>query len=249
MAMRDSPVVQPGERTNPAGKAVRNRILLLIPDREYRSIRPHLEFLALSQHLTLHEPSQRLEFVYFPNGGLLSLVVATESGSTVEVGVVGNEGVVGIPSTVGLSTSPLREVVQISGDGFRVRVSALQNILRSSPQLQMTLNRYAVLQGLQVAQTAACNRLHKTEQRLARWLLMVQDRMDSGLLRLTHDFLATMLGTDRPSVSLAAGILRRKQIIECTRGTVKILNRKKLESRACECYRVIQQLNSAIGLN
>jgi CRP-like cAMP-binding protein len=248
MARKDLQVVQPGERTNAAGKPVSNRILLSIPDSEYLSIRPHLEFLTLPHHRTLHEPNQRLEFVYFPNGGLLSLVVATESGRTVEVGVVGNEGIVGTPSAVGLSRSPLREVVQIAGDGFRIGVSALQNTLRSTPQLQMLLNRYAVLQGLQVAQTAACNRLHKTEQRLARWLLMVQDRMDSGVLRITHDFLAMMLGTDRPSVSLAAGALQRKQIIEYTRGAVKILNRKKLESRACECYGVIQQFHGVLGL-
>jgi len=248
MAMGNLKLVQSGERTNAAGKPVSNRILLSIPDSEYLSIRPHLEFLTLPHHRTLHEPSQRLEFVYFPNGGLLSLVVATESGRTVEVGVVGYEGIVGTPSAVGLSRSPLREVVQIAGDAFRIRASALQSTLRSTPQLQMLLNRYAVLQGLQVAQTAACNRLHKTEQRLARWLLMVQDRMDSGLLRITHDFLAMMLGTDRPSVSLAAGILQRKQIIEYTRGTVKILNRKKLESRACECYIVIQQFHGVLGL-
>jgi len=110
------------------------------------------------------------------------------------------------------------------------------------------LSRYAVIQGMQVAQTAACNRLHNVEQRLARWLLMTQDRVDSVSLHITHDFLATMLGTDRPTVSLAAGVLQRKEIIEYTRGAVKIVNRKKLEDSACECYGVIRQYDGKFGL-
>ena len=110
------------------------------------------------------------------------------------------------------------------------------------------LSRYAVIHGMQVAQTAACNRLHNVEQRLARWLLMAQDGVESGSLPITHDFLATMLGTDRPTVSLAAGVLQRKKIIEYTRGAVKIVNRKKLEDSACECYGVIRQYDGKFGL-
>ena len=110
------------------------------------------------------------------------------------------------------------------------------------------LSRYAAIQGMQVAQTAACNRLHDIGQRLARWLLMTQDRVDSGSLPITHDFLATMLGTDRPTVSLAAGVLQRKGLIEYTRGAVKIVNRNKLEDSACECYGVIQHYNGDLGL-
>jgi CRP-like cAMP-binding protein len=181
------------------------------------------------------------EQAYFPNTGMVALVVATEDGQTVEVAMVGNEGMVGTASLAGVRKSPLRAIVQISSEGFRVKLSALQTILKSAPHLREMLNRYAVVQGLQVAQTAACNRLHNVEQRLARWLLMTQDRFDSNVLPITLDFLATMLGTDRPSVSLAAGILQKKQAIEYTRGTVKILNRKKLEAAACECYGIIQQ--------
>ena len=118
----------------------------------------------------------------------------------------------------------------------------MQHVLQSSAELRTLLSRYAVVQGLQVSQTAACNRLHEVGQRLARWLLMVQDRVGSETLPITHDFLATMLGTDRPSVTLAAGLLQRKGAIEYTRGAVKIASRKKLEAAACECYRVMQQL-------
>ena len=139
-------------------------------------------------------------------------------------------------------------MVQITGDGFRVKVALLQDVLASSPRLQLMLSRYAVVQGMQVAQTAACNRLHDIKQRLARWLLMSQDRVDSESLPISHDFLATMLGTDRLSVTLAAGILQKKKLIEYTRGAVKILNRKKLEASACECYGTTQQYNGELGL-
>ncbi len=248
MATRELQVVQSGERTSRAGKAVSNKILLSIPDGEYCSLRPYLEFIDLPNHYNLYEPGQILKYVYFPNRGMISLVVPTEDGKTVEAGVVGNEGITGMASTVGLRRSPLREVVQISGDGFRVTTSAFQNTLRSTPELRTALSRYAVLQGLQVAQTAACNRLHEIEQRLARWLLMVQDRIDEGLLMITHDFLATMLGTDRPSVTVAAGTLQKRSLIEYTRGAVKIVNRKKLEGFVCECYGIIQQFNGELGL-
>ncbi len=139
-------------------------------------------------------------------------------------------------------------MVQITGDGFRVKVAVLQNTLESAPHLQLMLSRYAVVQGMQVAQTAACNRLHDIKQRLARWLLMTQDRVDLESLPITHDFLATMLGTDRPTVSLAAGVLQKKKLIEYTRGAVRIVNRKKLESSACECYGITQQYNGELGL-
>jgi CRP-like cAMP-binding protein len=240
--------VKSGVRTNTEGKPVSNLILLSMSDSDYASLRPHLEYVSLPNHMVLHEAGGKLEFAYFPNRGLISLVVVMKDGKTAEAGIVGNEGFSGTPAAVGLSMSPLRAVVQITGDGFRVEVGALQNTLESAPRLQWMLSRYAVVLSMQVAQTAACNRLHDIEKRLARWLLMTQDRVDSGSLPITHDFLATMLGTDRPTVSLAAGILQRKELIEYTRGAVKIVNRKKLEDSACECYGVIQQYDGELGL-
>ena len=224
-----------------------NTILLSLPDPEFDSIRPHLQFVALPHHLSLQEPNRKLEFAYFLNKGMISLVFTTHSGESVEVGVVGNEGFTPIPIAAGIRRSPHRGVVQVAGQGFKVSVSALETVLQSSPRFQKLLYRYAAVHGIQVAQTAGCNRLHNLEQRLARWLLLIQDRVESGLLRITHDFLATMLGTDRPSVSLAAGALQRRQIIEYTHGAVKILNRKRLESSACECYGITQQFNSELG--
>jgi hypothetical protein len=139
MISKDIQSVQSGERTNPDGKAVSNKILLSIPDDEYRSIRPYLQFVALPHHLVLHEPGEKPEFAYFMNGGMTSLVITMQDGRTVETGIVGNEGIVGIASVVGLSRSPLRWVIQIAGDGFKVNVSVLQNALQSTPQLQGVL--------------------------------------------------------------------------------------------------------------
>ncbi len=215
-------------------------------DEEFRSLRPHLEYVNLPHHLSLHQPHRTVKFAHFPNEGLISLVVELRDGKSVEAGLLGKDGASGMPAVLGLSRSPLREIVQIAGNGFRVKISTLRGILESNPQMHVTLGRYAAGLAMQVAQTAACNRLHKIEERLARWLLIAQDRLESGTVAITHDFLATMLGTDRPSVTLAAGVLQRKRIIVYARGSVKILNRKKLEEFACECYAVVSQYNSGI---
>jgi CRP-like cAMP-binding protein len=237
-----------GERTNFEGKPLRNQILLAIPDEEFEGLRQELRHVELPQRMVLHEPKEKLQFVYFLNSGMVSLVFRTKDGESVEVGVLGSEGFTPIPVAAGLRSSPHQAIMQVSGDGFRMPVSALETAMASSPRLQAQLNRYAALHGMQVAQTAGCNRLHDLEQRLSRWLLLTQDRVGSGLLRITHDFLATMLGTDRPSVSLAAGVLQKKKIIEYTHGAVKVLNRKKLEGTACECYSTIQQFTGEMML-
>jgi CRP-like cAMP-binding protein len=241
MSQRNFRVVRAGERTNVDGKSVSNKVLLAIPDNEYQLMRADLTYVDLPDRLSLHEPTQAIEFVYFPNRGMVSQVVVTKDGRTVEVGVVGNEGYVGAGLAVGLSRSSVREIVQMLGN-------ALERILRSAPQLQIILSRHSGLQGMQVAQTAACNRLHDIQQRLARWLLMTQDRVHLGVLPITHDFIATMMGTDRSTVSLAAAVLQKKGIIEYVRGAVKVVNRRKLQNSACECYGVIQQFEAELGL-
>lgn len=247
MPKRPLRAVQTDERTNPKGKAVKNRLLLALPDSEFRSIRPALEFMDMPNHRSLYEPNRKIEFIYFPNRGLVSLVILMNDAKTVEVAVLGNEGLAGVPAIFGLDRSPVREVVQISGDGFRVKASAFRRVLHSSPALLALAGRYSAVLGMQISQTAACNRLHDIERRLARWLLLAQDRVDSGIVAITHDFLATMLGTDRPSVSVAAANLQRKGIIDYTRGAVKILNRKELEDSACECYQAIQKFTHAVN--
>ena len=238
--MKKKRASQSAPRSNVAGKPVHNEILMAMTPREFNLVRPHLQFVDLEQHRILHEPYRKLKFMYFPNRGLISLVVVLKNGKTVEAGIVGKEGASGTALAAGVSSSALREIVQISGEGFRIKSEIFQKLSSVTPNLRKTLNRYIVLLGMQVSQTAACNRLHEIEQRLARWLLMAEDSAASSMLGITHDFLATMLGTDRPSVTLAAGLLQKAGLIEYGRGSVKITNRQQLEAFACECYSVIR---------
>ena len=230
------------------GKPVRNDLLNSIPESEYNLLRSNLEFVQLPHRQILHESGERIEFAYFLNEGLASQVVLTSDGRSVEVAIVGREGVIGTPLAVGLHRGPYRSIMQISGNGLRIKAEILEERLRGSSELRLVLNHFVLIQGLQIAQIAACNRLHEIEQRLARWLLMCQDRMDSDLLPVTHEFLAQMLGTGRPSVSLAAGILQKAGMIENTRGAVRIVNRKALETASCECYFAIQQFNRNLAI-
>jgi CRP-like cAMP-binding protein len=241
-------LLQPGERSSPDGKAISNRILLGLPEEEFALLRPYLEWMALPQHCVVHHPGRSLDYACFPNRGLISTVVSMQEGGAVEAGMVGSEGCTGTALAVNLRITPLQQVVQIDGDGYRLDRAALEKWLPQLPQFRFALTRYAVIQGLQTAQTAACNRLHGIQQRLARWLLMAQDRVDSGWLGLTHDFLAVMLGTDRPTVTLAAGRLQDRRAIEYLPGAVRVLNHQKLQESACECYRVIQQYDGQLGL-
>src|ERR1700722_1018641 len=238
----------PGARSDAAGKAVNNVILLSLPDEEYNLLRPQLEPVELPQHKILHEPGEKIYFVYFLNEGMTSLVATSVDGRSVEVGITGREGMVGMSLTVGLLRGTFRAIMQMSGSGTRIPAEIFQALLPCSSTLRSQLSRFALMQGMQVAQLAACNRLHDIDQRLARWLLMCQDRVDSEWLPLTHEFLAQMLGTGRPSVSLAAAALESSGLIENMRGTVKVLNRKSLEQAACECYGVIQHFNGGLGL-
>ncbi len=231
------------KRTDSTGGPVNNSILQSIPDREYDLFRAHLEPLELPRQFILHEAGEKIDFAYFLNQGMASLVVLTGDGRSVEVAIMGREGIVGTPLGVGLTLEPHRAVVQIPGNGVRVKSSVLMDTLYEAPEMQLIWNRYVLIQGFQIAQIAACNRLHETEKRLARWLLMCQDRIGSEILPITHEFLAQMLGTGRPSVSLAAGILQRGGLIENIRGAVTILNRRGLENAACECYFAMQHFN------
>jgi CRP-like cAMP-binding protein len=235
-------------RADVSGRSIVNEILNSIPENEFSLLHPHLELVQLAHHHILHEAGEKMEFAYFLNEGLASLVVITSDGRSVEVAIVGHEGIVGTPLAVGINRGPYRSIMQISGTALRVEAETLEEQLQGMPELRLLMNRFVLVQGLQIAQIAACNRLHEIEQRLARWLLMCQDRVVSESLPVTHEFLAQMLGTGRPSVSLAAGILQKTGIIENSRGAVKILNRTELESAACECYPAIQHFNRTLSV-
>jgi CRP-like cAMP-binding protein len=230
---------QKGSGRSCHGEALQNEILRSIPDKEWQIISRKVRALEMRSHFVLHEPHEASKFLYFPQRGLISLVVFMQDGRTVEAGIVGNEGIVGIPAMMGYSRHPLQEVVQISGAALRIPLADFRKLAPQLPQLLGSANRYMVSLGLQVAQTAACNRVHDLQQRLARWLLMAHDRVGSNPLAITQDFLATMLGTDRPSVTLAEGVLAAAGAIEHARGIVKLLDRQKLASCSCECYNVM----------
>ena len=245
------PLSAPGTmspRTAPNGKAIKNQVLLSIPDEEFMVVRPHLEATDMPRYRVLFEQGEKVEHVYFPNEGMISLVVVTHDGKSVEVGITGRSGVAGVPLAFGFDYAPTRAIVQLPGAGLRISSAAARENFEKTPYLRAVIERYVLVQQFQVAQIAACNRLHDIEQRLARWLLMCQDSVDSEVLPLTHEFLSQMLGSGRPSVTIAAGILERAGLIANSRGAIRIANRKQLEGAACECYAVIQKFSASAGL-
>src|SRR5690348_2872071 len=187
-------------RTDREGKSIGSLMVLSIPEDEFLVLRPLLEPVALPRYKVLYDQGQKIEHAYFLNAGMISLVVIANDGRSVEVGISGREGVVGLPLAFGVEDAPTRAIVQMPGAGLRITSEALMESLSECPALRVLTERYVLTQQMQVAQTAACNRLHDMEQRLARWLLMCQDTTDSGSLPLTHEFLAQMLGTGRPTV-------------------------------------------------
>jgi len=235
-------------RTDRDGNAVSNLMLLGIPEEEFNVLRPLLEPVGLPRYQVLYEQGEKIVHAYFLNEGMISLVVIANDGRTVEVGICGRGGVAGVPLAFGFDDAYSRAIVQLPGSGLRIAASFLPETFDRCPRLRRMIERYVLTQQLQVAQIAACNRLHDMDQRLARWLLMCQDTVDSGLLPLTHEFLAQMLGSGRPTVTIAAGALERAGLIENTRGNVRIVNRKRLEDAACECYGAIQNFRSALAL-
>jgi CRP-like cAMP-binding protein len=218
-----------------------NIILRALPRAESLRVFSALEFVRLRLHQVLHEPAEVIKSGYFLNDGICSVLTVQPDGESVEVGLIGKEGFVGLPVIFGFKTSALRMITQGDGTAYRVDVAVLQNLLPQCPVLDRQLQRYSMILGIQSTQLAACNRLHNIEERLARWLLMSHERIGSKTLPLTQEFLAQMLGTRRSTVSVAAGILQKAGMISYTRGNVTILSKSKLETTACECYQMIRQ--------
>lgn len=227
--------------TDGDGNHIHNDILLSLPAKEREMLFPKLELVRLQTHQVLHEPGDTLKSAYFCNTGLVSILSIFPDGKSVEVGLVGKEGFVGVPLVAGFRTAATRAIAQIEGSAFRVNAQTLMTLLRESPKLERKLQRFSQIMALQVTQIAACNRLHEVEERLARWLLMSADRIGSNSVPLTQDFLAQMLGTRRSSVTVAVGILQRAGLIAHTRGDVEIIDRKLMEEASCECYGIMQQ--------
>jgi CRP-like cAMP-binding protein len=223
------------------GNSIHNKILLSISRQESSQVFPKLEFVRLKLHQVLHEPGETIKSAYFVNAGLISILAVQPDGKTVEVGLIGREGFAGLPLLVGYSNGPTRVMTQADGAAYRCDAETLRQLTRQCPALQQQLHRFAYQLSMQTTQLAACNRLHDVEERLARWILMSQDRVRADKLPLTQEFMAQMLGTRRSSVTVAAGVLQKAGLIAYTRGSVTILNREKLERAACDCYGIVQQ--------
>jgi CRP-like cAMP-binding protein len=223
------------------GNHIYNEILLALPPGEREQLLPKLEFVRLKLHQLLHDQGDTLKSGYFCNAGMFSILNVMPDGKSVEVGLIGKEGFLGLPLIAGFRTTNTRAVVQAEATAFRVDAGFLREALRRCPNLERQLQRYSQLLAVQVTQIATCNRLHDVDERLARWLLMTQDRVDSNSLPLTQDFMAQMLGTRRSSVTISAGTLQKAGLISYTRGNVTILDRERLEEAACDCYGQLQQ--------
>jgi CRP-like cAMP-binding protein len=213
-----------------------NRLIEGLPRKERGRILKRCEPVDLVFGDILCEPDKSFRHVYFPLGGFVSLVAPMDGHQPLEMGLIGNEGMLGATLVLGVSTVPLRAVVQGSGTALRMAASQLRRELRDSPALLRTLNRYLYVLMAQLSQTAGCTRFHEIEPRLARWLLMTHDRAHADHFHLTHEFLADMLGVQRSAVTIAAGGLQRRKLIHYTRGQISILDRKGLEAASCECY-------------
>jgi CRP-like cAMP-binding protein len=227
----------------------RNRILASLPASDLARLAPHLSPRTFKKYQTLYDQGQIIEAVYFLEDGICSIVVTMENGSTVEVGMVGREGFTGATALLGGGNSPYRSLIQIAGTGYAIKAKTLVEQFREgSSQLRVSLQRSIQAIMVQISQTAACNRVHELEERLARRLLMCHDRVQVDELPITHESMAMMLGTRRSSVTMAAGILQKAGLIKYSHGHVHIENRKGLEKAACECYSVIRDEYARLGL-
>lgn len=215
-----------------------NRLLELLAPRDYARLRPHLEPVELEYRKSLYQADKKIEFVYFIETGVGSLVNTMANGQAAEVGTIGNEGVVGLPLVLGDDRAPTSVYIQVPGAGLRMKASLFKEELARSATMQAVMLRYVHALFNQVAQSAACNHFHSLEQRCCRWLLMTRDRMQSDDFLLTQEFLAMMLGVQRAGVSIAAGGLQRAGLITYKRGNVAILDGPGLKKLSCECYGV-----------
>jgi CRP-like cAMP-binding protein len=226
----------------------KNRVLAAMSAWDIQRLSVHLVPVTLKSKRSLHEQGEQIDTVYFLEDAVASVVITMENGSTVEVGLIGRDGVVGLPAVMGTGRAANRTFIQLPGHGFSVKAKILREQAEASSELRSCLQ--LAVQGYlaQTAQTAACNRVHELEERLARWLLMCSDRVQSDHIPITHEFLAMMLGTRRSSVTVAAGVLHKAGLITYSRGSVTIQNRDGLVLAACECYQSVHEEYTRLGL-
>lgn len=222
---------------------IENSLLAAVPRKAFRSLLAGLEPVTLTFGDVLYEPGETIHHVYFPGASLVSLLTLADGHLALEVGLVGREGMVGIPLVLGHNESSVRALVQGGGTALRMGSARFREEFRSCLPLQRELYRYVHALMAQISQTAACNRFHVLETRLARWLLMTHDRVKSDQFRMTHEFLGHMLGVRRVGVTRAAQALQERDLIRYSRGDITVLDRAGLEAAACECYEVVRDMH------
>jgi len=231
---------------NPPAKVYKNRVLAALPKAEIDRLKPHLSPVTLKVRTPLLDG--HADHAYFMEEGLASVVLTLAGGETVEVGIIGIDGVVGLPIILGAGTVPGETFIQVAGSGYRIEAPRLKAEFERDGQLRSHLQKYVQAYLIQSAQNAACNRLHTISERLARWILTCYDRVQSDRMPLTHEFLGQMLGSPRTTVTLAAGTLHEAGLIDYSRGHVTIKKREELEQVACECYRTVRDEYHRLGL-
>lgn len=217
-----------------------NRLLASLPELGYGALLPHLQRTPMLLGMPVYESGSAQGFVYFPTDSIVSLLYVLENGASTEIAVTGNEGLVGIALFMGGETTPSRAVVQSAGHGYRVRGAVLRKVFEGSGEVQHLLLRFTQALITQMTQTAVCNRHHAVDQQVCRWLLLALDRLATSEVRMTQERIAHLLGVRREGVTEAAGKLQAAGLIEYSRGRIRVLDRKGLEQRACECYAVVR---------
>ena len=219
---------------------MKNRLLAALTVEEEERLLPHMERVALPLKQLIFSPDQPIEYIYFPINGIISVIAIMENGQAIEVGTVGNEGMVGIPVLLSSDRMPFEAFAQIPGEAMRIKADVFKAQVLCCKDFHTKLQRYAMASMNQLAQLVACNCLHTVEERFSRWMLMTQDRVGSDKFLMTHEFLSEMLGVRRASVSVIAGGFKKAGLIDYSRGEISILDRPGLEAASCECYQIIK---------
>src|SRR3954462_14907477 len=226
--------------------APRNRLLTALPADDLARLRPRLEAVELPFRKVLHAPGEPIEAIYFPETGWASMLAYLENGDAAEVGLVGYEGMVGLPVLLGADHDDIEAMVQCPGTALRIDAQAFREELERIPAFRTLLLRYALVHHGQVARTAACNGRHHTDQRLARWMLMAHDRSEADEFPMTHEFLSMMLGVRRAGITVAAGTLQKAGLIRYERGRMQVTDRPGLEAASCECYGIARRASDRL---
>ncbi len=228
--------------------AEKNYLLASLDEKELARVMAKLEHVSFDLGTVIYESGDKMDYAYFPTSAIVSLLYIMEDGGTAEIGIIGNDGILGVSLFLGGDSTSNRAVIQSAGDAYRMKPEDLRTEFAHAGRFQDLLLRYTQALMTQISQTAVCNRLHAVEEQLCRWLLLSHDRLDSDKLVMTHDLISNMLGVRREGITLAAKKLAAKKLIKNTRGTIEVLDRQGLEEAACECYEIVNtEYNRLLG--